>query len=90
MYELIRSRRTVAWLILMAATGVSWKMGHGVGFNDLKYASTAIIFLAMLKIRLVILEFMEFRHAPMLARIASEGWGAAMCVVLTVLYWRGR
>lgn len=89
MKELIFSRRTLIWFVLAGATFLSWRMGHGAGETDLRYASTAVIVLASFKMRYVILDFMELRHAPAPMRIAAEVWVVVLCAALLVLYWNG-
>lgn len=89
MIGLIYSRRTLIWLLLAGTTVLSWGMGHGAGFSDSRFASSSIILLAMIKIRYVILEFMELRHAPLPARIVAEVWGGVLCLTLLGLYWHG-
>jgi hypothetical protein len=86
MKHLLRSRATVIWLLLVSATVVSWNLGHGVGSFNVRDASLAIIVVAFLKVRFVILDFMEIRHAPLLMRIASEAWVVTVCTVLIVMY----
>ena len=89
MIHLLRNRTTLVWFILVAATMASWEFGHGVGFNDVRYASIAIIVIAFIKTRFVILEFMEIRHAPVAMRIVGEVWGVVICAALIVLYLQG-
>jgi Prokaryotic Cytochrome C oxidase subunit IV len=89
MSTLLRTRITLVWFFLIAATALSWEMGHGIGFNDLRYASIAIIVVAFIKVRLVILDFMEIRHAPVVMRIVGELWVALICTTLVLLYWHG-
>lgn len=81
------SRRVgLVWLILVAATLVSWLVGHGVGLSDRRSAGMVIIGVALLKVRLVMLDFMELRNAPMPLRIAVEAWTVVMLAVLVLLY----
>ena len=89
MIDLILSRRTLILFFLAGATLLSWEMGHGVGFSDIRWASTCIIVLAFIKIRYVILEFMELRHSSMAARIVAEVWVVMVCLTLILLYWTG-
>lgn len=89
MIHLLRNRTTLVWFILVAATAASWEFGHGVGFDDIRYASVAIIVIAFIKTRLVILDFMEIRHAPLAMRIVGEVWGVIICTALIVLYLQG-
>ena len=89
MTHLIKNRITLIWFVLIAATALSWEMGHGVGFDDIRYASIAIIVVSLVKVRFVILDFMEIRHAPAYMRIVGEAWCAIIGTVLVCLYWFG-
>ncbi len=84
---LLRSPITFVWFILVAATA-SWELGHGVGFDDVRHASQAIIAISLLKVRLVIRHFMEIRHAPFVMRVVSDVWLLALGTALFVLYLR--
>lgn len=86
---LIWTRVTLIWLLLIAATAISVAMGHGAGFHDLRFASSAIILVALIKVRCVILEFMEIRTAPVFMRVIAELWVALIAAMLVGLYWRG-
>lgn len=89
MANLLRTRTTLVWLILVAATALSWRMGHSTGFQDIRYASVTIIVVTFIKVRYVILDFMEVRHAPVLMRLIGETWVLVICAVLIALYWWG-
>lgn len=88
MIHLVRNRVTLVWFLLVAATAASWEFGHGVGFDSVRHASIAIIAIAFIKTRYVILDFMEIRHAPVPMRIVGEVWGVVICLALIVLYLR--
>ena len=89
MNYLLFSRATFVWFILVAATVVSWELGHGVGITDVHLASMSIIVVAFIKVRYVILDFMEIRHAPIWMRAVGEIWCVVICVTLVALYWHG-
>lgn len=89
MAVLLRTRITLIWLLLVAATALSWEMGHGGGFDDVRHAGVAIIVVAFVKVRFVILDFMEIRNAPQFMRIICETWVVGICTMLVVLYWQG-
>ena len=86
--HLLRNRVTLVWLILVSATAISWEMGHGAGFEDVRHASIAIIAIAFIKVRYVILDFMEIRHAPIWMRAVGETWCSVICTALITLYLR--
>ena len=85
MTSLLFSRTTVVWFFLVAATLLSWEVGHGLGFDDLRYAGAAIIVIAFVKARYVILDFMEIRHAPPVMRIVGEVWVVLVCAAIVGL-----
>jgi len=78
---------TVVWLMLVAATAISWWLGtdHS-GARDPSQATVSIIVLAMMKVRLVILYFMEIRTAPLALRLLCEAWVVVVCSALLGLY----
>lgn len=86
MSSLIRSRITLVWLLLVAATAFSWEMGHGVGFLDVRQASVAIIVVAFIKVRFVVQDFMEIRKAPLFMRLVGEIWVIVICTTLIALF----
>ena len=89
MNYLLFSRVTLVWLLLVAATALSWELGHGFGYDDVRYASISIIIVAFIKVRFVILDFMEIRHAPIWMRAVGMTWLVVVCTTLVTLYWHG-
>lgn len=84
---LARSRATLIWLVLLAATAASWRLGvHGVaGIDEVSGGVGALVIaIAMVKVRLVAMHFMEVRHAPRLLRVILEVYCAAVLAVLAV------
>lgn len=68
---------TLVWVVLMLATILSWWLGadHGLGPKaSTSLLTVAILIVAFFKVRLVMLYFMEVRHAPASLRWLSEGW----------------
>ena len=61
-----------AWLVLVVATFITWYLGE-VGAAGTA-AIVAMLVIAFIKGRLVILDFMELRAAPRLWRVLLEGW----------------
>ena len=74
------------WLSLVAATLVSWRFGRGFLIHDRREAGIAILVIAFIKIRYVILDFMEIRRAPLPMRIGAEIWVVAVCTATVLLY----
>jgi heme/copper-type cytochrome/quinol oxidase subunit 4 len=88
MKSLVRSNVTLAWLILSALTVVSWMLvtDHGLGGDHHVPASLAIIAIAVIKIRLAGLYFMELKDAPLQLRGIFEGYCVVLFALLTSLY----
>lgn len=89
MTEYLRTRTTVVWLLLVAATFGSWLLGHGMGFSNPQHAGLAILLVAFIKVRYVFLEFMEVRGAPLTLRRYVGGWVILVGVAVLVAYWMG-
>ena len=81
----LRNAAHRAWLILVLATGITWYLGEvgaaGTG------AIVAMLAIAFVKGRLVILDFMELRRAPVLWRLLLEGWLLLVSSLILLAYW---
>lgn len=84
MLHYVRNRAGFSWLLLVAATVISWALGadHGTG----SMVALVVLAIAALKVRLVGLDFMELRHAPIPLRAAFEFYCLAIWAVLAGLY----
>jgi len=82
--HLLRTRAAFTWLLLMAATVVSWAVGaeHGTG----SLVAVVVLAIAAIKVRLVGLDFMELRNAPIPLRAAFECYCAGIWALLSGLY----
>ena len=82
---MLRTRVTGVWLLLVAATVVSWAVGedHGVG----SAVAVVVLGIAAVKFRFVGLEFMVLRHAPVVLRAIFEAYCVVLWSVLAGLYW---
>lgn len=84
---LLRSRAGVSWLLMVLATATSFGLGleHAPGAS----VAVAIFALAVIKVRLIGLDFMELRHAARGLRVVFEVYCVALWAVLSALYsWR--
>jgi len=76
---------TLVWLFLMLATCVTtWGLSKDQ-FNA-GVATLAIILIAAIKIRLVLLHFMELRHAPLPWRLLMEAWVLLVTAAIAGFY----
>jgi heme/copper-type cytochrome/quinol oxidase subunit 4 len=91
MNELVRQRATVSYALLLVVTLVAFwlTVGHGgAGFSESQALIwTQIIVLAFVKVRWVLLDFMELRSAPIGLRALYELWGVAVAAVLIAFAW---
>jgi hypothetical protein len=91
MRTLVRTNATLVWFVLSALTVVSWALGtdHGFGGSSHVPASLAIIAVAIFKVRLVGLYFMELRGAPLALRGIFEGYCTVLFGLLTGMFLFG-
>ncbi len=82
--DLLKNRAGASWLFLVALTVISWAVGaeHGTG----SMVAVLVLGIAAIKVRLVGLDFMELRHAPLPLRIAFEAYCVGIWAVLSGLY----
>jgi len=74
-----------AWLVLIIATALTWYLGE-VGAAGTA-AIVAMLVIAFVKGRLVILDFMELRSAPLMWRLLLEGWLILVSGLILLAYW---
>ena len=74
-----------AWLILLIATLITWYLGE-VGAAGTA-AIVAMLVIAFIKGRLVVLDFMELRDAPLMWRMLLEGWLILVSSLILLAYW---
>ena len=79
-----RGRAGASWLVLVAATLLSYALGaeHGIGSTVV----VVILGIAAIKVRLIGLDFMELRSAPIPLRAVFEAYCLALWAVLSGLY----
>lgn len=81
----LRSASSVAWLGLVLATLVSWRLGAGHG-GDHRTAGTIIIVVALAKVLVVGWYFMGLRDAPRWLNGAFAGWTVVVGATLVSLH----
>ena len=82
----------LSWLILAAVTLVSWWIGAGHGSGPLRAdaaVTTGVLLIAALKIRIIMREFMEVRHAPAWLRRLTDAWIGVVLTSLLGIYFLG-
>jgi len=86
---MFRNRITLVWLALVLATCLSWETGSDFAFiSDIRSLGVVVLVIAFVKVRYIMLEFMELRHAPLVMRLFAECWALLVCVAVIYSYWR--
>jgi heme/copper-type cytochrome/quinol oxidase subunit 4 len=79
--SVLRNRVTIVWFGLMVLTCVTtWGLSKDT-FSP-AVAVVGIFVIAAVKVRYVMLDFMELRHAPIPVRAAFEAWPVAVTAVI--------
>jgi flagellar motor component MotA len=78
-------RVTVVWVLLLALTFGSFLVGLEQGAAFASVGAAIIVGIAMIKVRLIGLHFMDLRAAPRALRALFEGYVLAVFVVLVAL-----
>lgn len=81
-----RHYTTLIWLLLLLLTVSSWLLAEHVHFRAAGL-STALLLLALFKVRLIGLHFMELRYAPWPLRLIFEAWMLVVCAAVIGIRW---
>jgi hypothetical protein len=86
--SVLRTLPTVMWLLLVAAAATSWFLGtdHGLPASDQSLAGALILVIAVVKVRLVGIYFMELRAAPAVLRSLFNLYCLALLGLLVGMY----
>jgi hypothetical protein len=88
------TRLFVAWLILVGITVSYLWIDHAAGRDGVPSASTVVtvgaICLALIKVRIIMREFMEVRGAPPLLCRLTDFWVLLMGVAMLGVYLAGK
>jgi hypothetical protein len=79
----------LVWLILVLATLCSGFLGEHHGLFGGTAAVSAIMFIAAIKGRAVILHFMEIKCTPLSWRILFEAWIWGVCALIVAIWTIG-
>jgi Prokaryotic Cytochrome C oxidase subunit IV len=86
MAALLKTRITVVWLALIAATLTSLWLGVEDPVGNATLAGALVLLVAFVKVRFVALYFMELRNAPIPLRVTFEGWCLVVCGVVVGMF----
>jgi caa(3)-type oxidase subunit IV len=78
-------RVTVVWVALMALTFASFIVGIEQGTGVASAAAVVLIGVALFKVRLIGIHFMDLRIAPRPLRLIFEGYVLAVLIALVTI-----
>ena len=84
MTRALTRKLVVLWVLLVVITLASWETSVLGGAAGQSWAIAGIMALAFIKVRIVIIHFMEVGDAPAWLRIGLEAWVIVVGAVLTV------
>ena len=86
MENLIATRVTLVWLLLVGATLASWALDQNAGPENRQLMGIAILVIAIIKVRFVMREFKEVRGAPVPLKLLSDGWCLLISILLITMF----
>ena len=86
-YYFSENANSIAWLALMAATGVAWWFGRTVqsAHGDVNAEVAGIIAAAAVKVWIVGFQFMEIKTAPKVLRYGFTAWLMGVSFALVII-----
>lgn len=88
MIAIFKLRITIIWLLLVLMTCLSWEAVQSMGWiAEPGIGVSAVMIVAFMKVRLILLDFMELRHAPLPLRLFAEAWVTVVCLSILAMYW---
>ena len=70
---LLKDKLFVVYATLLGVTAISWFMSYAALLDGAILAG-ALLGLAFIKVRLIVIHYMEAKHARLGIRLAFEGW----------------
>lgn len=93
MTAIVNKRLPTVWLVLALLTLAYLWMDHSVDRDGVLQPSavvtSAVIVIALIKVRIIFREFMEVRHAPALLCRLTDGWVVLIAACLLGSYFIG-
>jgi len=85
MNGLLRFTPVRAWMVLVGLTLLSWALTERSGAARL--ATTAVVVIAAIKVRLVVAHFMELDPGHLPWRRVFDAWVVAVAAIILGGYW---
>jgi heme/copper-type cytochrome/quinol oxidase subunit 4 len=83
--RILLSPVSAVWMLLMLATCAStwWLSKDGIAPTTV---TVLILAIAAIKVRLIMINFMELGHAPVRWRLLFDAWTVACTAVILIMY----
>ncbi|RNL66799.1 cytochrome C oxidase subunit IV family protein [Zhongshania marina] len=90
MKELLFHRSSLTLFVLGSATALSWIVSEAskVETGAISFTAVAILMVVtFIKVKVVMLNFMEVNHAPLLLKSACNAWLFTSLAIILGMYW---
>ena len=76
MNNTLKNPMTITWAVLVGITLLTWLLSQqsGAAFEKNQLITIGVLLVAALKCHLVIIQFMEVKHAPSWLRLSCAAW----------------
>lgn len=79
----------ITWVTLVCASVATWLLIEDKGLSA-PSAVSLILLIAVIKVRMIVLHYMELKHAPLRWRLVFELWPVvAACLILGLWLYTG-
>lgn len=85
-----QSRLLIAWFVLSAITLIAWWLGAHHGEGPLRpdpAVGLGAMAITLVKVRVIIREFMDVRHAPAKLKYVTDAWLIVFIIAMIVAYF---
>ncbi|MGV6807574.1 MAG: cytochrome C oxidase subunit IV family protein [bacterium] len=82
----LKTKETLVWALLVAMTLLSWYFSSGESQRVVNSSAVAILVIAFVKVRFVVMHFMEVGTAARPLRLMLEAWIALVLGLVLVFY----
>ena len=85
-----QSRLSIAWFALTAITLFAWWIGAHRGEGPLRpdpAVGLSAMAITLVKVRVIIREFMDVRHAPARLKLVTDAWLILFIIAMVIAYF---
>jgi hypothetical protein len=85
-----QSRLVIAWSVLSAITLLAWWIGAHHGKGSLQpdpVVGLSAMAITVIKVRVIIREFMDVRHAPVQLKYVTDAWLIVFITAMVIAYF---